>query len=81
MTRSGIIALGVKLFTEFPDLLIVKLFPIIGDDGMRDPEPAYKLLPHKILCCLVGNLYQWLGFHPLSKIINSQNCKLVLTGA
>ena len=57
--------------TEASHLLAGEVHPIVGNDGVREPETAYDILSKKfdyLVSCDIGELHR---FYPLSKVVRS----------
>jgi len=65
--------LDLKFCTEFPELGIVELFAVVGDDGIRDAKSAYDRLPDEFGCFPLGNCSKGFCLHPFSEVINGDN--------
>ena len=63
---------------EISEFSVVKLLPIVRDDDARDSKPANKILPHEVLYLRLCYHCKRFYFHPLRKIINSNDQKLYL---
>ena len=73
--------LNLEVGTELPVLGVVKLFAVVGDDGLRDAKPAYDRLPDEFGCVRFGNGGKGFCFYPLGEVINGDNRKLGLASA
>ena len=67
-----------QFFVEISEFSVVKLSPIVRDDDARDSKLANKSLPHEVLYLRLYYDCKRFCFHPLHKIINSNDQKLYL---
>lgn len=70
--------LDLKFCTEFPELSIVELFAVVGDDGLRDAKSAYDRLPDESGCVPLGNCGKGFRLHPFSEVINGDDYEFSL---
>ena len=71
----------MKFCTEFPELGIVELFAVVGDDGLRDAKSAHDRLPVESGRVSLGNCGKGFHLHPFSEVINGANCEFGLASA
>jgi hypothetical protein len=65
----------LKFSTPLAEWSIVKLFSIVGDEGMCNTKPAYDRLPQELCLILGGNGSQSFSFGPFGKIVDSDDKK------
>ena len=70
--------LYMELDIEVLKLLIVKLSVVIGDNDLREAELADDQFPHELFSLSFSDLGHRLGFHPLGKVINSDEKEFAL---
>ena len=73
--------MNLEVSAELPVLGVVKLFTVVGDDGLRNAKPANDRLPDELGCVPLGNGGKGFCLYPLSKIINGDNGKFGLASA
>jgi len=67
-----------QVSTEISEFSVVKLSLIVKDDDARDSKLANKILPHEVLYLHLCYDCKRFCFHPLRKIINSNDQKLYM---
>lgn len=67
-----------QLLTEISKLVVVKLSSVVRDNHPQDPKSTDDVLPDEVLYFDFCDYCQWFCFHPLRKIINSNNQKFDL---
>ena len=50
---------------------VLKLKPIVRDEGMRDPKPSDNIFPDKSLGFHIPDIRQWFSFNPLGEVIRA----------
>ena len=73
--------LDLKFCTKFPELGIVELFAVVGDNGFRDAKSAYDRLPDESGCVPLDNCGKGFYLHPFSEVINGDNGEFGLASA
>ena len=48
MSWGRVVVLGSELSAKIPKLRIVELFPIVRQEGPRDPKPTYYKMPDEV---------------------------------
>ena len=69
MGYRGKTKVDTPLFTEKPEIGIVKLFSQINDYGHRGTKSADNAFLDKVCCVCFSDLDQGLCFHPPGKVI------------
>ena len=78
MSWGRVVVLDSELSAEIPKLRIVELFPIVGNEGPRDPKSTYYKAPDEVACLLFYDSSQGLGFCPFCEIIHCYDDKFAL---
>ena len=73
--------MNLEVGAELPVLGVVKLFAVVGDDGLRDAKSAYERLPDEFGCVPLGDGREGFCLYPLGEVINGDNRKLGLASA
>ena len=60
---------NIILHTEASYLFAGKVHPIIGDDGVREPEAAYDILPKEFDYLLSYDIREWHLFYLLNEVV------------
>ena len=78
MSWGRVVVLDSELSAEIPKLRIVELFPIVRQEGSRDPKSTYYKAPDEVAYLLLCDRCQGLGFDPFGKIVHGHNDKFAL---
>ena len=73
--------MNLEVGAELPVLGVVKLFTVVGDDGLRNAETTYDRLPDELGCVPLGNGGEGFCLYPLGEEINGDNRELGLASA
>ena len=69
--RDGCKVYGdVPLITKVLETLVVELMPIVCDNKPRCSKSTYDRFLGKVVDVLPRHASQWLGFNPLSEVVN-----------
>ena len=70
-----------QVLTKFSEVVIVKLPPIVCNDGIGDPVSADDILPNKICCLSLRDLTEDSYFYLFGEVIYTYNCMHVGSSA
>lgn len=70
--------MDTQFVTKLLEFLIIELFPIIRDEGMRNPIVTYNVFEEEVLELFGGDRGQWLCFDPLGEVATATTTYLTL---
>ena len=68
--------MNLEVGTELPVLGVVKLFTVVGDDGLRNAKPVIDRLPDELGGVPLGDGGKGCCLYPLGEVINGDDREL-----